>query len=121
MGRMADTVLKQQNEHNRAEEERIRQAYLERERKEINTELEKKMKLQEIVKNNRNFLEEQVVEKKKRTEMEKLDKYEQAEMWNKDKQQFESKEEEKLRKIKEKNLKHADYLKTQVETKATGN
>jgi len=74
MGRMADTVVKQQKDKNLEEEKRIRDAFLEREKKEIMDELNKQKKLQETRIENRAFLEAQCEEKKRRKELEKLER-----------------------------------------------
>mmetsp|Transcript_6278 Transcript_6278/g.6163 ORF Transcript_6278/g.6163 Transcript_6278/m.6163 type:complete len:503 (-) Transcript_6278:33-1541(-) len=117
MARMADTVLKEQDQRNKEEDLMLLKQIEEKERLE-RLEDERRFQRQQIQKEElRKYLDQQVEDKKKRKVADKMNHEEQADMWKKDSEDFFRLEDDRKRREKEINKVHAEMLKQQMAEK----
>ena len=117
MNRMAGTVIKQMDERQKEEDEKIRKYEME---KEMRDRLEDERRMRAIKDQQdqmRGFLNRQMDEKKHRERMEKALNDEQAVMWKQDLENYEAEEKRLNDKIKRINKENADFLISQADRK----
>ncbi len=117
MGRMADTVIKNMDQKQREEEEMIRQYELQKEMQDRRHDEKAYRKREDEKLRMREFLANQVEEKKRRERIEKELNDEQANMWKRDRANYEAEEARINNKVKDINKQNADFLKKQMEEK----
>jgi hypothetical protein len=117
---MADTVIKNMDDKQREEEEKIRRYEMEKELRERMDDERKMQKLRQEQARMRDFLNKQMEEKKHRENMEKALNDEQANMWRIDLRNYTEEERRLMDKINKINKENADFLKKQMEDKNGG-
>lgn len=117
MGRMADTVIKNMDAKQREEEEKIRQYELEKEMADRRHDTRAQKRREEEKRKMREFLAKQVEDKKKKEKIEKELNDEQAQMWKRDRENYEQEEHRINNKIKNINKQNADFLQRQMNEK----
>lgn len=114
MGRMADTVLKEMDNKQRDEEDKIKRFEMEKEQQDrFNERLEYK-RMKDDQQKLRDDLARQVNEKKRRETMEKEFNDEQAKMWALDRRNYEQQENALNGKIQDKNRENRAFLESQM-------
>jgi len=117
MNRMAGTVIRQMDERQREEDDKIRKYEMEKEMRD-RMEDERRMRAVRDGQNQmRGFLARQMEEKKHREHMEKALNDEQAVMWKQDLENYEAEEKRLNDKIKRINKENADFLTSQAQNK----
>lgn len=117
MNRMADTVIKNMDDKQREEDEKIRRYEMEKEMRERMEDERRMKKIRDEQARMRDFLNKQMEEKKHREHLDKALNDEQATMWRQDHKNY-SEEERRLHdKINKINQENADFLKRQMEDK----
>jgi hypothetical protein len=117
MNRMADTVIKDMDDKQRDEDDKIRRYEME---KELRDRMEDERRLQKLKNEQsrmRDFLNKQMEEKKHRENLEKALNNEQASMWKQDQRNYSEEERRLMDKINKINKENADFLKKQMEDK----
>ena len=117
MGRMADTVIKNMDAKQREEEDKIRQYEMEKEMADRRHDSRAQRRREEEKRKMREFLAKQVEEKKKKENIEKELNDEQAQMWRRDRENYEKEEARINNKIKSINQQNADFLQKQMDEK----
>ena len=117
MGRMADTVIKNMDAKQREEEEKIRQYEMEKEMADRRHDDRARKRAEDEKRRMREFLAKQVEEKKRREKIEKELNDEQAQMWKKDRENYEAEEARITNKIKNINKENAEFLQKQMDEK----
>jgi len=119
MNRMADTVVADQREKQRQEDDRIKNAFAEREEQERINELEKFQLNKKQKHDNKEFLKNQMENRVKQKALERIERMEQAEMWRKDSENYAKQEAYHSDKTKKMNMDHIKILKEQMEAKSS--
>jgi hypothetical protein len=114
MGRMADTVIKKMDAKQKGEEEKIRQYEIEKEMADRRHDDRAQRRRDEEKRKMREFLAKQVEDKKRKENIEKELNDEQANMWRKDRENYEQEEKRINDKIKKINKENAEFLAKQV-------
>jgi len=117
MGRMADTVIKNMDQKQKQEEEMIRQYEIQKELADRRSDDKAFRKREDEKLRMREFLAKQVEDKKRRERIEKELNDQQANMWQRDRENYEEEERRINNKIKRINKENADFLKKQMEEK----
>jgi hypothetical protein len=115
MGKMADTVIKNMDAKQREEEDKIRQYEMEREMQDRRHDDRANRRMEEEKRKMREFLAKQVEEKKRREKIEKELNDEQANMWRKDRKNYEAEEKRINEKVKKINMDNAEFLQKQMD------
>ncbi len=121
LAKMSQTVLKDIENKNKIENEKMQKYLQEKEEKLVMKEKEKFSKIQNGKKDLKAYLDMQVEEKKKEREFQQLLNKEQARIWNTDKDSFKYQTELISEKIRTMNRFNQDILKTQIDLKKTMN
>lgn len=117
MNRMADTVIRNMDDRQREEEEKIRRYEMEKEMRERMDDERRFSKTKSEQQRMRDFLAKQMEEKKHREQLEKALNDEQAVMWKQDLNNYTEEERRLNQKISSINKENADFLKKQMEDK----
>ena len=117
MNRMADTVIKNMDDKQRDEEDKIRRYEMEKEMRERLEDEKRMKKLKDEQRRMRDFLNKQMDEKKHRENLEKALNDEQASMWKQDQRNYTEEERRLMDKINKINKDNADFLKKQMDDK----
>jgi len=117
MGRMADTVIKNMDAKQKEEEDKIRQYEIEKETQDRRHDNRARKKVEDEKRRMREFLAKQVEEKKKRENIEKELNDEQAQMWRRDRENYEAEEYRISNKVKHINQENAQFLQKQMDEK----
>lgn len=117
MNRMADTVIRNMDDKQREEEDKIRRYEMEKEMRERLEDEKRMKKLKDEQRRMREFLAKQMDEKKHRENMEKALNDEQAVMWKQDQRNYTEEERRLHDKINKINKENADFLKRQMDDK----
>lgn len=118
---MSQTVLKDIENKNKIENDKMQRYLQEKEEKLIRKEKEKFDKIQNGKKDLKAYLDMQVEEKRKEKEFQQLLNKEQARIWNTDKDSFKFQTDLINEKIRTMNRFNQDILKTQIDLKKTMN
>ena len=114
---MADTVIKNMDDKQREEDEKIRRYEMEKEMRERMEDERRMKKLRDEQARMRDFLNKQMEEKKHREHLDKALNDEQATMWRQDQRNYSEEERRLNEKISKINQENADFLKKQMEDK----
>lgn len=117
MNRMADTVIKNMDERQRDEDDKIRRYEMEKEMRERMEDEKKYNKVKSEQQRMRDFLAKQMDEKRHRENLEKALNDEQAVMWKQDHRNYNEEERRLNDKINKINKENADFLKKQMDDK----
>ncbi len=117
MNRMADTVIKNMDDKQREEDEKVRRYEMEKELRERMDDERRMRKLKEEQARMRDFLGKQMNEKKHREDLEKALNDEQASMWKQDHRNYSEEERRLMDKINKINKENAEFLKKQMDDK----
>ena len=117
MNRMADTVIKDMDDRQKDEEDKIRRYEMEKEMRERMEDERKYNKVKTEQQRMRNFLGKQMEEKKHRENLEKALNDEQATMWKQDHRNYTEEERRLMEKINKINKENANFLKQQMDNK----
>lgn len=117
MNRMADTVIRNMDDKQREEDDKIRRYEMEKELRERMDDERRMQKVRQEQARMRDFLNKQMEEKKHRENMEKALNDEQANMWRIDLRNYTEEERRLMDKINKINKENADFLKKQMEDK----
>ena len=117
MNMMSNTVVKEQQEALKGEEQKIIEHYRRRDQREKDEDAIKKQKYKVQQQQVREFLNQQVQEKNEKKVFERELNHRQASFWKNDTQDYQNKETAKENYIKEVNLKHQDILRQQINEK----
>lgn len=117
MNKMADNVLNKMNQKQQWEDEMIARYEKERESYQRNMEQKRLDRIKNDQEKMRNFLNQQMVEKRQRENDEKANIDIQAKMWDQDKKNYDEEERRLKERIKSINKDNASYLMQQVAAK----
>lgn len=117
MNRMADTVIRNMDDKQRQEEDKIRRYETEKEMRERLEDERRFRKMKDEQNRMRDFLNKQMQEKKGREHLEKNLNDEQAYMWKQDQSNYHEEEKRLNNKINQINKENAEFLKKQMEDK----
>jgi len=117
MNRMADTVIKNMDDKQREEENKIKRYETEKEMRERLEDERRFKKMKGDQHRMRDFLNKQMEEKKRRENMDKYLNDEQAGMWKQDQANYKEEERRLNCKISQINKENAEFLKKQMEDK----
>ena len=117
MNRMADTVIKNMDDKQREEDEKIRRYEMEKEMRERMEDERRFKKVKTEQQRMREFLNKQMDEKKHREGLEKALNDEQAVMWKQDLRNYTEEERRLMDKINKINKDNANFLKEQMDQK----
>jgi hypothetical protein len=117
MNRMADTVIKNMDERQRDEDDKIRRYEMEKEMRERMEDEKKYNRVKTEQSIMRDFLAKQMDEKRHRENLEKALNDEQAVMWKQDHRNYNEEERRLNDKINKINKENADFLKKQMDDK----
>jgi len=115
MSMMADTIIKDQKEQMLEEEKKLLKHYLDREEREVADDKMRHQRLKEQKKDIKTYLDHQMGERDQKRQVENNLEKMQADIWKKDTEDYYNYEKNKADKIKEVNLKQAEFLKYQME------
>lgn len=117
MNKVADTVLKNMQEKQKEDDEKIRRYEMEKELRERVADERRAKKHKNDQHNMRDFLHKQMEEKKRKEGLEKALNDEQAAMWRTDLANYTEEERRLYEKIHDINKDNAEFLKLQIEGK----
>jgi len=117
MSKMVGTVLKEMDDKNKDEEDRMKNYLNDKEKRAQEEDERKKQQSHENKKAMKNYLDMQVDEKKQMNDFEKTLNAEQARIWKIDTQRFTEQEKDINSQIRFGNVLNADFLKSQKEMK----
>jgi len=120
MSRMADTVIKKQDEKRAAEDQKVIQYQMEKELRDKMDDDERLRRIKESKQEMRKYLTGQMDEKKKKFIEEKQDNLKQAEVWKKEQQMYTTEERAIREKMLATNKEYAEYLKKQMNKNKRG-